>query len=78
MLSYHIRSNAAHLCQQPPVVEHQGPVLAGKREHNMLPRAVGDQTQQILYPLCAGLHSAVWAGATFTPEADLLCMATVR
>ena len=37
-----------------------------------------DQTQQILYPLCASLHSAVRAGATFTPEADLFCVATVR
>lgn len=55
-----------------------GPVLARKREHNMLPRAVGDQTQQILYPLCAGLHSAVLTGTAFTPEADLLCVATVR
>ena len=36
---YHIRCDTAHLCQQPPVVEYQGPVLAGKCEHNMLPRA---------------------------------------
>ena len=33
---------------------------------------------EILYPLCASLHSAVRAGATFTPEADLFCVATVR
>jgi cell division inhibitor SulA len=53
-------------------VEHQGPVLAGKCEHNMLPRTVGDQTQQILCPLCASLHSAVRAGAVFTPEASTI------
>ncbi|EYV52547.1 transposase [Escherichia coli O145:NM str. 2010C-3507] len=44
----------------------------------MLPRAVGDQTQQILYPLCTRFHPAVWAGAFFTPKTDLLCIATVR
>ncbi len=44
----------------------------------MLPRTVGNQTQQILYPLCASLHSAVRAGATFTPEADLFYVAAVR
>ena len=75
---YHIRCDTAHLCQQPPVVEYQGPVLAGKCEHNMLPRAVGDQAQQILYPLCASLHPAVRTGAAFTPEADLFGVATVR
>lgn len=26
---YHIRCDTAHLCQQPPVVEYQGPVMAG-------------------------------------------------
>ncbi len=44
----------------------------------MLPRAVGDQAQQILYPLCASLHPAVRTGAAFTPEADLFGVATVR
>ncbi len=54
--------------------QHQGPVLAGKREHYMLPRAVGDQTQQNTVPLCTRFHPAVWAGAAFTPETDLLCI----
>lgn len=65
-----VSGETVHLREQPAVVVYQRPELTGEREGDVLPFAVRDEGQQILYPYFTGLHAAVRAGAGFTAEAD--------
>lgn len=48
---------------------YQQPELAGKGKGDVLPFAVGDECQEILYPDFTGFDAKVRAGAGFTAEA---------
>lgn len=61
---------AAHFRQQPAIMVYQQPEFTGKGKSDVLPFAVGDEGQQILYPDFTGFDAAVRAGTGFTAEAD--------